>query len=66
MQGAIHCIALDRNQAALDIWREPGLHRCRQPAQQSDTRRAELAKPADQFVDLLGGFPDDSARYGIA
>jgi hypothetical protein len=36
MQGAIHCIALDRNESALDIGRQPGLHRRRKPAQQGN------------------------------
>jgi hypothetical protein len=66
MQGAIHGIALDWNQPALDIRRQPRLHRGGEPAEQGDAGSAAFAQPAHQFVDLLGGVPDDPPRDRIS
>ena len=45
MQGAIHGIALDWNQPALDIRRQPRLHRRCEPAKQRDAGSVAATTP---------------------
>jgi len=66
MQGAVYCVALDRDQPALHIRRQPGLHRRCETAEQRNAGRAVLREPAHQVVNLLGCVPHDPPRDRVA